>query len=401
MDLLNIGLIFLAIIIVMRFKKPLYLSIAAGIVVTVLLYKIPLGSFFTLAKTGLMGKATINMILAFYTITFLQRMLEKRDRLTLAELSISNLFNNRRINAMFIPFIIGILPSPGAVLIAAPMVVNATEGYLDIEEQGFVTSYYRHISEAFLPTYAHIILAMQLANFKMSSFVIAMLPMVFVLFLSGYIVYVRKIPKETGLPPSKNKKEDILNIFRSLWTIVLAVLIILIFDIPIHYVAIGVIILNIFIDKFSFKEILPMFKTAFESRIIFNTIVIMIFKEVLLHTGVVETLPGYFSHLPIPIELIYGLIFLVGTIIAGSQAIIAVGIPLAFATIPTAGLPLLVFLMSMSYIAMQVSPTHICLGIVTEHFNISFDNFVKKTLPVMAIFIVFLFIYYYILGLVF
>ena len=398
MDLINIGIIFLTIVLVMKLKKPLYMCISAGIVVTVLLYKIPINTFFELAKDGLLGKATINMVLAFYTITFLQRMLEKRDRLMLAERSISNLFNNRRINAMFVPFVIGLLPSPGAVLIAAPMVVNATEGYLDTEEQTFVTSYFRHISEAFLPTYAHIILAMQLSGMKMSSFVIGMLPMVVVLFLAGYIVYVRKIPKETGLPPSKDKKTDAKNVIISMWSIVLTVVIILAFDIPIHYATIGVILLNFLVDRFSLMEIKPMFKTAFETRIILNTIIIMIFKEVLLHTGVVETLPSYFANLPISIELIYGLIFLIGTIIAGSQAIIAVGIPLAFATVPNAGITLLIFLMSMSYIAMQISPTHICLAIVTEHFKVSFDSLVKKTLPVMGIYMIFLFIYIFILN---
>lgn len=398
MDLIKLLIIFIAIIIVMRLKKPLYASIAAGTVVTILLYRIPLSSVLNLTQKGIFGSATINMVLAFYTITFLQRMLEKRDRLILAEDAISNLFNNRRVNTMVVPFVIGLLPSPGAVLIAAPIVENATEGYMDRDEQAFVTSYFRHISEAFLPTYAHIILAMQLANMSMTSFVVWMLPMVAVLFLSGYIVYVRKLPKETGLPPSTDKKRDVKNLFVSMWSIVLTVVLILVFHIPIHFATIGVIILNFFIDKFTINEILPMFKSAFESRIIFNTVVIMIFKEMLLDTGVVATLPGYFSVLPIPVELIYGLIFLVGTVVAGTQAIIAVGIPLAFSTIPNAGIPLLVFLMSMSYIAMQVSPTHICLGIVTEHFGVQFDKFVKKTLPVMGIFIVFLLGYYLLLS---
>ena len=398
MDLIKLLIIFIAIIVVMRFKKPLYASIAAGAIATILLYKIPLGTVFDLAQKGAFGSATINMILAFYTITFLQRMLEKRDRLILAEDAISNLFNNRRVNTMVVPFVIGLLPSPGAVLIAAPIVENSTDGYMDREEQAFVTSYFRHISEAFLPTYAHIILAMQLANMNMTSFVVWMLPMVAVLFFSGYVVYVRKLPKDTGLPPSTDKKRDVKNLFVSMWSIVLTVVLILVFHIPIHFATIGVIILNFFVDRFSIKEILPMFKTAFETRIIFNTIVIMIFKELLLDTGVVATLPGYFSVLPIPMEFIYALIFLVGTIVAGTQAIVAVGIPLAFSTIPNAGIPLLVFLMSMSYIAMQVSPTHICLGIVTEHFGVQFDKFVKKTLPVMGIFIVFLFAYYLLLS---
>ncbi|WP_206811596.1 hypothetical protein [Paradesulfitobacterium ferrireducens] len=37
----------------------------------------------------------------------------------------SGLFNSRRVNAMVAPFVIGLLPSAGAVLIAAPIVNNA------------------------------------------------------------------------------------------------------------------------------------------------------------------------------------------------------------------------------------------------------------------------------------
>lgn len=54
---------------------------------------------------------------------------------------------------------------------------------------------------------------------------------------------------------------------------------------------------------------------------------------------------------------------------------IALALPLAFATIPNGGLALMIMLlMCMTYIAMQVSPTHICLAIVTEAFDVSFMN---------------------------
>lgn len=103
---------------VIKLKKPLYVSISAGILGTILLYGINPVQSIKLIKDGAFSLATLNLILAFYTITFLQRMMEKRDHLMLAEKSLSNLFNNRRVNAMIAPFIIGLLPSPGAVLIA-------------------------------------------------------------------------------------------------------------------------------------------------------------------------------------------------------------------------------------------------------------------------------------------
>jgi|SRR5690625_2691982 len=144
-----------------------------------------------------------------------------------------------------------------------------------------------------------------------------------------------------------------------------------------------------------------MFKTAFESKLIITTILIMIFKELLVHAGVIEELPNYFSQLPISPYIVYGLIFFFGTILIGSQGMVAVALPLAFATIPNAGLPLLVFLMGVAYITMQVSPTHICLPIVVEEYGTTFSALVQKTMPVLLSFLVILSAYSYLLYLIF
>lgn len=379
----------------MKLNKPLYISILGGILATIVLYGIgPIDSLNLIIK-GLIGTQTINLILAFYSITFLQRMMEKRGHLLLAEVSLSNLFNSRRVNAMVAPFVIGLLPSPGAVLIAAPIVDNAGGEYISREEKTFITSYFRHISEAFLPTYAHIILALNLTGVDMTKFVLAMLPLVIILFILGYIFYVRKIPKETEAKVSSNKKDDIKNLFISLWPITLTILIILITKIAVYKAVIPVIILSYLFNKFKFHEIKPMFITAFEKKLIFTTIIIMSFKEVLTFTGIIERLPKYFEVLPIPPIAIFALIFFFGTLVAGSQAIIALAIPIAFASIPNGGLPMMILLMSMAYIAMQVSPTHICLAIITEEFRTSFVDLVKNTIPILITFVIIAFLYSY------
>ena len=87
------------------------------------------------------------------------------------EQSLISIFNSRRVNAMIALFIIGLLPSVGAVLIAAPIVDNAGGDYVTLEEKTFITSYFRHISEAFLTTYASILLALNLSGVDMTYFV--------------------------------------------------------------------------------------------------------------------------------------------------------------------------------------------------------------------------------------
>ncbi|MDO4690402.1 MAG: DUF401 family protein [Fusobacterium sp.] len=395
MDIIKIIIIFSVIITVIKLNKPLYISISCGIIATLVLYKIPLPSYPDIFSKAILGKNTINIILSFYTITFLQRMLEKRGKLILAEKSISNIFNSRRVNSMIVPFIIGMLPSPGAVLIAAPIVDTAAGEYLDDDEKTFVTSYYRHISESFLPTYSSIILAISLANISMSGFVLLMLPLVLSLFLIGYFLYVRKIPKiNEGLKININYKQEWLNVLRSMWTIVSVVLIILIFKIPVYITVLIIIILNFIIDKFNFQEIHKFFVSAFEIRLVLITIITMIFKEVLIYTGMIERLPSYFVASPIPPYIIFALLFFFGTILVGSQAIIAIIIPIAFNTLQNVGLAYFTFLMSLTYIAMQISPAHVCLGIITERTGTTFSGLVKKTIPVLLIFILISTIYY-------
>jgi len=388
MDLLKLLAVFCLIITVIKLKKPLYVSISAGIIGASLLYDIGAIQTIKIVSVSSISPVTISLILAFYSITFLQRMLEKREQLLLAEMSLSGIFNNRRVNAMMAPFIIGLLPSAGAVLIACPIVDNAGGDYISKEDKTFITSYYRHISEAFLPTYASIILALQLSGIDMTAFVLSMLPMVLVLFLLGYFLYVRKIPIETGLPNSINKMKDVNNLGRSIWTILVTIAIILVFKIQVHIAVVMIILLNFVIDKFSWNEIKPMFISAFESKLILSTVVVMMFKDVLTYTGVIDRLPAVFAVLPVPTVVIFSLVFLVGTIVAGANAIIALGIPLAFAAMPEGGVALLVLLMCMIYIAMQVSPAHICLAIVTERFETSFIDLVKRTLPVMFMFLI-------------
>jgi len=398
-DIFKLVIILSLIVGVMKLKQPLYTAIAAGIMGTSVLYSIWPSQDLRIMGQSMISWDTKSLVLAFYTITFLQRMLEERDHLVLAEKSLSGLFNSRRVNAMVAPFIMGLLPSAGAVLIAAPIVDNAGGDYISKEDKTFIASFYRHIPESFLPVYSTILLALSLTKVDMTAFVLGMLPLVGLLFLLGYVFYVRKLPKETGFPQSEDKGQDVKNLIISLWPIALSIAIILILKIPVYIAVLPIVLLSIFINKFTLKEIMPMFVTALEMKLILTTVVIMMFKDMLTYTGVIGRLPEQFAAFPVPIVVIFALIVFFGTLIVGATAISALCLPLAFAAMPTGGVGLLIFLMSLSYIAMQISPTHICLAIVTERFNTSMYDLVKSTLPILIIFTIASSIYSYLLFL--
>lgn len=386
MEMIKLCVVFAIIVAVIWMKKPLYLAILGGMVAAVLCYGISIRDLAVVSWGAVTSWNTISVILCFYLITFLQRMLEGRRRLKEAQEALDDIFNNRRINASLAPAVIGLLPSAAALTISAAMVEDSCGEYLDKEDMTFVSSFFRHIPESFLPTYTTILIALSLAGIEAGTFVVAMLPMVAVLYGLGYFVMLRKVPKDTGRPRVDQKQHAVKKFFRSLWTIVLIVLLILIFNMPVYIATPIGIVLNYFVDKFKGAEIKPMFRSAFEPVLIGNTILIMIFKDILVFTGVIHLLPEVFSQLPISPFVVFGLIFFFGTIVSGSQAIVALCMPMAIAAVPGGGLPLVIMLMCSTYAAMQLSPTHICLFIAVDYFHTSMGDLIKRTIPVILAF---------------
>lgn len=301
---------------------------------------------------------------------------------------------------MLIPFVIGFLPSAGAVLLAAPIVRNAAGDSLDVKEQAFVASYYRHIAESFLPTYTSVLLALQLSGLSMSRYILAMMPLVGLLFVLGYVFYVRRI-EPVRLPAAESKALALRGVCHGLWPILMTVLIIVVFELRVSLSVLIVIALQLVVERVKLSEIKSLIVSALEPRVLVMIGLVMVFKEVLASTGAIDRIAAGVAELTLSPVVVFSLIFFLASLLLGSSGTIAVLIPMAFAAVPGAGTPLLVLLMSVAYIAMQVAPTHICLGIVVNEFEISLADLIAKTMPILIIFLLLLTGYYQLLQLFF
>lgn len=122
MEILKLFLVFAIIVFVLKLKKPLYLSIITATVAAAFLFQLPIGLFFSILFKAAISWNTISILLVFYLITFLQRMLEKRGSLNMAQQSLDRLFNNRRFTASLAPLFLGLLPSASVVVICGEIV---------------------------------------------------------------------------------------------------------------------------------------------------------------------------------------------------------------------------------------------------------------------------------------
>ena len=397
MDLIKLVIVFAVVIGLVANKKSMSTAVIIGSIACWILYKIPANvGAITVANT-VTSLTVLKMIGVMYVITFMQRMMEKKNAINTARDGLSGLFNSRWVNCAAAPIFIGLLPSPNAAFIAGDMVEASASEYLSKEEMAVTTSYFRHVSEAFLPTYQNIILALAITGYSASQFVIGMIPMVIVLIVLGILFFLKgKVPNKTGQANTTDKKEDIKKV-AELWPILATIILIVAFNVDTLYASIRIIVVYFFVGKFKAGDVAPFFVSAFESKIVFNTLAVYIFKNFLELSGAIKLLPGFFSQFPIPTFLIFVLIFLFGTLVAGSMTMTASVLPVAMESVPNAGLPLVCLLMMISYIAMQISPTHICLSIVSEHFDVSLGDMVKRTIPLLVVFTIIAIAYYLLL----
>ena len=401
MELLKLAGVFCVMILVLWRKKPLSWAVAAAALAVWLLFWMPARTFAAALVRGAVRWDTIQLLLVLYLITFLQRMLEKRGCLTSAKDALDGRFNSRRVDASAAPALLGMLPAVGTVLICGDIVRQSTDGFLKTEEQACVTSYYRHVSELFFPTYTSILIAVDLSAGKVSvgGFTLAMLPMLAVLMAIGWLFYLRRIPKDAGFFAGRPKAFYWKLLLRSLWTIIFTVILIVAFGVPVHIAVLACIVCNLFVGRFGWKELRPFFASAFEARLMISTLLIMMFKEVLAAAGVISALPAFFSSLPVPPFLVFALIFFFGSVAAGSQAIIVLCMGMAMAAAAQGGLALFVLLMCMAYAAMQLSPVHVCLAVCAEDYRISLGTLIRKTVPLVGVFCLAAFGYYGLLRL--
>lgn len=396
-NLIKLFIIFAVIVAIIWMKKPLHWAFLAGIVVTAVICLMPVRDCGKVTLEVLTDWSKMAIVVDIYLITYLQRLLDKRKQIQLAQADMINLFNNRIVNALLIPIIIGFLPSPAALVLCGEIVDEATGDDMNAKQKAIITSFFRHIPESFLPTYPVILLLCGFSGLKISKFVLAMIPPVIVLFAAGYVILLRKLPKKTDQVIEVGKKEALIGLLKHIWSLLLVLVLVVGAGLSVE-ISVGIVLLLCFcVYKIKVQEMVELLPKAIDKVMILSTLMIFIFQAFLSKAGVMDSLISAFQALPIPTYLAFLLLIFVGGVLTGAQGIIAVAAPLAFAAIPGFGIPLVMLLGCYAWAANQLSPTHVCVVVAANYFKVNFSDMVRQVIPVLSVYLVFAFLYYHVL----
>ena len=87
-----------------------------------------------------------------------------------------------------------------------------------------------------------------------------------------------------------------------------------------------------------------------------------------------------------------------GRVSAGTFILAMLPMAMEVITSGHTGLALFTLLMCIGYVAMQISPTHICLILCSEDYKVSLGSMIRKTIPMVALFTLIAIGYYGVLS---
>jgi len=400
MALIKVLIIFVVILALLNKRLPLYLAMIFGSLLMIVMFRLPLATAGQTALHTLTGWDVWSVNLAMYVISVLVYELDLCHRFEDAQRAMNGLMRDPRLKTSLACMFIGLMQGPATVTICGGMVDTMAGDHLKNDEKAAVATYLRHISEAMVPTFTGVIVACSISGISISSFFVWMLPMALLTLLAIYLVYLRRVPRTVG-ETGRSKKECVRLLLRSLWSLLLAIAVIIVFSLPTWAVVAVVAAVNALVEKFSAQEVRDAVVKGFGLKSLLGITMTYVFKDLLVLSGVIDVLPTYFEHLPIPVFLVLVILYAFGTLVAGSSAAAAAFIPLAYTMIPDGGAFLLALLMNVSFASSQLSPTHICTAIISDYFGVTFFATVKKLLPLFLLTVLIACGYYMLLTAVF
>jgi len=351
-----------------------------------LLFGMPVYQILKKSLSASVERETLSLLGLVILIVFFGNLLKLIENLSDLTKALENLVRNTKMVLMMIPAVIGFLPMPGGALLSAPMVeeIGRRKG-LSPEIKTMMNYWFRHIWECCFPLYAGIILSSALLQVSLWKIVAAQIILSLFMVILGLVFCAGKVKLQESDSGFENKlKKPFLLLVKSVWPVVLVVVLSLFLKIDMM-IALGfVILLLIFTRKVKFKAILIIFKETVTFDVVVLILGVMIFKGLLDSSGAVKVMPEQMMRLGIPKMAVVGIIPLtIGVLTGVTSAFVGISYPILLPfLIPDQvnwGLVMLVY--ACGFIGVMLSPVHFCLILTKDYFKADLLKIYKLILP--------------------
>jgi integral membrane protein (TIGR00529 family) len=302
--------------------------------------------------------------------------------------AMQGLFKSRRFALALIPLMMGMLPTPGGIMLSAPMVRDAGDKIgVERSRLAAINFFFRHQWESVWPLFPAVPLIQSLLGISALKLFSYHIILTGAGILGGIIVLLM-----FGIPPKRPDHvqvkrhigHNLLDFLHAFWPIAFTAGLYVAIDLPpavgIFLAIIGLLIIH----KVPFKKWLSVFKAAREPDMVLLIFGALFFKLNLQTSGAIGSVVEFLTnaHVP-PGLLLFGLPMLVGFSTGVTMPTVAITYPFLIAFIGTGseakmGLETLAF--SGLLVGLWLTPVHLCLTLSASFFQTSLLKIIFKLL---------------------
>jgi hypothetical protein len=406
-EVLKLILITIVVLFLLKIGVNLGINLLINSLLLSFLFNFRIQQIFKIWKDVAISPETCGLIGIVLLVYLLSIVLERLKNFEGIVSSLQDLINDYRLVMILITSFVALLPIQGGAIFSAPMIKSIGQiNQVNSEKNMFINYWFRHIWNLIWPLYPNFIIYSSLVDISIVSLVVLILPFAIVSFLTGTIwVYMNL--KYNPVQEKVNNQNILLKIkifTKNSWPILVVILLTLFCNvnllISLFIVLTAMFIFCLKLRKHFFQLILE--SIARSHKTVLMIFGIFIFKAVLEHSQVINSLPEYFLFLGIPVDGVLVIVpFLVGILTGSMTAIVGICVPVFIVFLKDInGLILnrIVILYVAGYIGMMCTPIHLCLAITKDYFNIKTIKFYSILIKNLSILGFFTLAYYIILS---
>ncbi len=380
------------LILLLRLKLNLSLSIFLLSAYTILLFQVRLHTALTAALEAIKAPNTLQLFVIIVMVLYIAEVLKTEKMLDKLVSSLNSMIRDKRVVAMIAPAVVGFLPMPGGALVSAPLVdVSTQKMRLKPEFSTFLNYWFRHVWEFVWPIYAGLLIFQTLSGIPLKKIILYQSPFTLLNIITGLVVtslYFNKHHIKREVPTGNSLfSQTLKDFFAGIWPLVLVIFLYFIASLPLYISLVGASVILTAVKTLKFREI---FDILF-SKIIFKTLVliasVMIFQRIIQVSNAFASL----NTMRVPMGMVVLFCFLVsfamGFLTGVNTAYIVIAYPILAPLIQN--LPnsfyISLYIYVIGFAGILASPIHLCLVLTNEYFNSSLYRVYKYLGPPVII----------------
>jgi integral membrane protein (TIGR00529 family) len=373
---LKIGVIIAGIIVLIRLKVALSITLTASALLLGVLFRLSAGEILDGVLRAFLSVENLKLVIALELVLLFSAVLKENGAMNRAISALSSVMRDARFTVAIIPAVIGLLPVVGGAMLSAPLVAEASdELHLSPERRTFLNFWFRHVWEYCLPTFPAVFLTAGITGVPVPQLAAAGTFLTLAAVAAGVLFGFKGVqpPRPGGGPGSllqagKQVVQFVWNLLPFFLVVVLTVGLDVHLAYPLAVVTTGL-ILSTCRPPYTFLRLARQHLSTDLAFLIWG---IMLFKEILAATGAMGHIAGEMSVMGIPpLALVILLPALIAFITGYTTAFVGLSFPVLAPFIePGALSPYYVMLGLASGIgAHMLSPMHACLAMTLQYYE--------------------------------